>query len=144
MKQIITCICLLFTTAMMAQTTPSPSSDARKINMSKTNSRVGLSKVTIGKTDSPVITAATKGDFGINVTSVEGGVEIKEFTYDNSSARAAKMLKGDIIIAVNSKTISNQADLNAALSAYQPGDVLTVQYTRGTRNLAKDVRIGRK
>ena len=144
MKQIITCICLLLATGMMAQTTPTRSSEARKTNMSRTNARTAISKVTVGMTDGPASSAMTKGDFGINVSPVEGGVEIKEFTYVNSSAKAAKMLKGDIITKVNSKVISNQAELSAALAAYQPGEVVTVHYTRGIRNLTKDVRIGLK
>lgn len=143
MKQIITCICLLFTTAMIAQTTPTTSSEARKINMSRTNGKA-ISNIAVGVTDGPAASSMTPGDFGMTVAPVEGGVEIKGFAQSNSSARAAKMKVGDVITMLNSKTISSQADLATALKSYTPGDVVTLQYTRGVRKLTKDVRIGMK
>lgn len=142
MKQIITCICLMFTTAMIAQTTPTRSSEARKTNMSKMNARTGISKVTLGSSDGPAA-STMKGNFGISAAAVDGGVEIKDFAHKNSSARAAKMKKGDIITAINSKTVDSPAKLSEILATFDLGDVVTVHYKRGTRTLSKEVRIGR-
>jgi len=103
MKQIITCICLLFATAMVAQTTPTRSSEARKTNMSRTNARTAISKVTLGKADGPAV-KATKGSIGVQGTAVEGGVAIEGFAKNNSMARAAKLKKGDVITAINNVT----------------------------------------
>ena len=52
MKHIITCICLMFVTGLMAQTTPMSSSEARKVNMSRTNGKVTLSSSNEVMTDS--------------------------------------------------------------------------------------------
>lgn len=143
MKNIITCICLLFAAGLMAQTTPSRSSQARKINMAKTNGKVITNSSTEKMTDS-VSAAAIKGDIGIETSAVDGGLVILGFTTDNSTARAAKLKEGDIITSINSKKIATVEDLENAIAAYEPGDVVTVSYTRGVRELTKEVRINRR
>ncbi len=142
MKHIITCICLMLVTGMMAQTTPTTTSKTGK--MSVKNARAAISKTSLGVTDGPAANSIAKGNFGVQVTPVDGGVEIKEFTYVNSTAKAAKLKTGDIITAINSKKITNQAEFKNALEAFTPGDVVVVHYNRGTRKLTKDVRVGRK
>lgn len=143
MKSVITCICLLFASVMMAQNAPTSSSEARKVNMSRTNARSATPQVSVKPTDG-LVENTSKGDFGITVAPVEGGVEIKDFAYQNSTARAAKLQKGDVITGINSKTVSNQEELTTVLASYDLGDVVTVHYNRDTRTLTKDVRIGRK
>jgi len=141
MKQIITCICLLFSVAMMAQSTPTPS-EARKINMSKTNAKSAMTQSQLGVVDGPVANSLRKGTLGVTVQPVEGGLQIKGFDNQNSSAKAAKMQAGDIITSINSKTISNEAELIKILSSYEAGDVVTIHYMRDHRKLSKDVRVG--
>lgn len=143
MKSIITCICLLFASVMMAQNTPTSASEARKVNMSRTNAKVSTPQVSVKSSDGLTQNTA-QGDFGINVIQVEGGIQVKDFTYQNSTARAAKLRVGDVITGVNHETVSNQEELNTVLAKYDLGDVVTVHYSRGTRTLTKDVRIGRK
>lgn len=142
MKHIITGICLMFVTGLMAQTTPMSSSEARKVNMSRTSGKVALSNSSKVMTDSNV-TAMGKSDIGVSTSAVDGGLEILGFA-DNSTARAAKLKVGDIITAVNSKQVTTLEELTTAIAAYEPGDVVTVKYNRGTRKLTKEVRLNRK
>jgi len=128
----------MFTTAMIAQ---SASSEAQKINRSR--AKAGINTVAIGVTDGPAA-SMTKGDFGIQMSPIEGGVMINDFSPKNSSARAAKLKKGDVITAINNQKVVSEADIKMALSSYSPGEVVTVEYTRGNRKLTKDVRIGTK
>lgn len=144
MKSVITCICLLFASVIMAQNAPISSSEARKVNMSRTNAKASTPQVSVQPTDGLVANTNSKGDFGITVKPVEGGVAIKDFAYQNSTARAAKLQKGDVITAVNNKTVSSEAELVTLLASYDLGDVVTVRYNRDARTLTKDVRIGRK
>ena len=142
MKHIITCICLMFVTGLMAQTTPMSSSEARKVNMSRTSGNVTMSSNNQVMTDSNV-TAIGKSDIGVRTSAVDGGLVILGFS-DNSTARAAKLKAGDVITAVNSKEVTTLEGLNTALAAYEPGDVVTVKYNRGTRKLTKEVRLNGK
>lgn len=144
MKSVITCICLLFASVIMAQNAPTSSSEARKVNMSKTNAKAETAQSSVQPTDGLMTNTASVGDLGITVTPVEGGIAIKDFAYQNSTARAAKLKKGDVITAINSKTVSSQAELITILASYELGDVVTVSYNRNTRTLTKDVRLGRK
>lgn len=142
MKHIITCICLMFVTGLMAQTTPMSSSEARKVNMSRTSGNVTMSSNNQVMTDSNV-TAIGKSDIGVRTSAVDGGLVILGFS-DNSTARAAKLKAGDVITAVNNKQVTTLEGLNTALAAYEPGDVVTVKYNRGTRKLTKEVRLNGK
>ncbi len=144
MKSLITCVCLLFASAIMAQNAPTSSSEARKVNMSRTNAKVVTPQVSVRASDDVSTLSNAKGDLGITVMQVEGGVVIKDFAYQNSSARAAKLKKGDVITDINGKTVSNQADLTNILAAYELGDLVIVHYSRDHRALTKEVRIGRK
>jgi len=140
MKYIITCLCLMMTVSMMAQ---SNSNDSRKTNMSRLNGKA-MTNTQVGVTDSPAANSMKTGSLGIDVKAVEGGVSIVDYSYQNSSARAAKLQPGDIITGINSKTIANAEDLANAMKAYDLGDVVTVKYMRGKRRLVKNVRIGSK
>ncbi|MDC1508966.1 PDZ domain-containing protein [Saprospiraceae bacterium] len=142
MKNIITCICLMFVTGLMAQTTPMSSSEARKVNMSRTNGKVTLSSRNEVMTDSKG-TLIGKSDMGVRVSAVDGGLVILGFS-ENSTARASKLKAGDVITAVNSQLVTTLEELNTAIATYEPGDVVTIKYKSGDRNLTKDVRLNRK
>ena len=132
----------MFVTGLMAQTTPMSSSEARKVNMSRTSGNVTMSSNNQVMTDSNV-TAIGKSDIGVRTSAVDGGLVILGFS-DNSTARAAKLKAGDVITAVNNKQVTTLEGLNTALAAYEPGDVVTVKYNRGTRKLTKEVRLNGK
>jgi len=131
----------MFATGLMAQTTPTSSSEARKTNMSRINGKAAINTNQV-MTDSNV-TSIGKSDIGVRTSAVDGGLVILGFS-DNSTARAAKLKGGDVITAINSKQVTTLEELNTAIAAYEPGDVVTVKYNRGTRKLTKEVRLNRK
>lgn len=143
MKYIITCVCLMLVTGLMAQSTPSSSSEARKVNMTRTNGKTAINNSNQVMTDSKV-DAIGKSDIGVRTTAVDGGLEILGFATGSSTARAAKLKEGDIITSVNSKSVTTIDELNTAIAAFEPGDVVTISYTRGDRKLTKEVRVNRK
>ena len=132
----------MFAAGLMAQTTPMSSSEARKINMSRINGKAALKNNNQVMTDSNVTIKGTSY-IGVNTTVVDGALVISGFA-DNSTARAAKLKVKDIITSVNSKSVTTVQELNAAIEAYEPGDVVTIGYTRGERKLTKDVRLNKK
>ena len=142
MKHIITCICIMLATGLMAQTAPSSSSEARRMNMSKINGKAALNNNAQVMTDGNA-NVFGKSDIGVKTSVVDGGLEILGFD-DNSMAKAAKLKKGDIITSVNNKIVATIEELDEAISSYEPGDVVTISYTRGIRKLTKEVRVNRK
>jgi PDZ domain-containing protein len=56
----------------------------------------------------------------VDDTAVPGG----------SPARAAGLTSGDVITAVNGKSVKTLAQLRAALATFKPGDLVTISYTR--------------
>ena len=143
MKHLITCICLMLASGLMAQSTPTSSSEARKVNLSKTNGKASLSNNTDKMTDSDE-NLVSKSDIGVEISAVDGGLVILGFALDNSMAKAAKLKVGDIITAINSMSVRTIDEFNSVIATHEPGDVVTVKYTRGERKLTKEVRINRK
>lgn len=128
---------------LYAQTTPTKSSEAHKINMSRINGK------TVTSADGEVLTdikvsSSDKCDIGVKTSTVDGGVAILGFSPTNSTAKSAKLKVNDIITAVNNKSVSTTKELDAAIASFVPGDVVVISYTRGKRKLKKDVRINRK
>ena len=84
-----------------------------------------------------------KVQIGVMISDTEGGVEILSFA-DNSTAREAGLEVGDIITGVNSKTVTSMKDLVDALSPYEPGDVVVINYISGDRILTKEVKLSKR
>jgi putative serine protease PepD len=81
---------------------------------------------------------------GVTPTSATGGVGIATVE-SGSAASDAGLQKGDVILAVNGKTVTQPEQLRAIIAAHQPGDTLalrirrsgavkTVQATLGSRS----------
>ncbi|OAG27426.1 S1C family serine protease [Thermodesulfatator autotrophicus] len=51
---------------------------------------------------------------------------------------------GDIIVAINGKRISSQADLEKIIFARKPGDIVTIKYWRNKRFYTIKVRLGKR
>jgi PDZ domain-containing protein len=67
---------------------------------------------------------------GYNTTARSGGVTVLAL---EPKAPAAKVLKpGDVIVAVDGKTVRTVAELRAQLADKRPGDSVNVRYRRGT------------
>lgn len=105
----------------------------------------GLGKMQITSEDYEVTADenTNSGQIGVMVSGGDEGVEILSFT-ENSMARAAGLEIGDVITAVNSKAVSSIENLVDALSQYEPGDVVSINYNRGDRKLTKEVRLNKR
>jgi putative serine protease PepD len=62
------------------------------------------------------------------VTATRGAVV--EGVTPNSSASDAQLQEGDVITAVDGSTVTNAADVGAAISHHRPGDQVTITYER--------------
>src|SRR5690606_21442404 len=60
---------------------------------------------------------------------VEQGVYVGEVN-DNSAGQAAGLKEGDIIIAIDGKTVNNVANLQELVARKRPGDKIDVEYIR--------------
>ncbi|MCL6443233.1 MAG: trypsin-like peptidase domain-containing protein [Alicyclobacillus sp.] len=70
-------------------------------------------------------------DYGVLVQSVQ-----------SATAKAGGLQRGDVIVALNGKTIQDSADLRTALFNLKPGQTVTVTVYRGSRKLNLSVKIG--
>jgi S1-C subfamily serine protease len=68
------------------------------------------------------------------------GAKIQSFT-DESAASEAKMEEGDVITAVNGKTVASHDDLWNAISQYKPGEKVKVEFLRADKNLSIDATL---
>jgi len=68
------------------------------------------------------------------------GVAIEELAED-SPARQAGLLVNDIILGVDDVAIPGTASLRKAIGAHQPGDVVTVRYSRDGKEASCKVRL---
>jgi S1-C subfamily serine protease len=59
---------------------------------------------------------------------------------DGSPAADAGIARGDLIVAVGDTPVADPSDLESALAAVHPGDVVTVQLVRGSDELSVTVR----
>ncbi len=85
---------------------------------------------------------------GITVqnTTIEGtniqGVEIMEFAgsqYDISR----KMLEGDVIVGINSYSVSTKEQLGVVLDSLSPGDMIRISFYRSGQKMTVDVILGK-
>lgn len=68
------------------------------------------------------------------------GVLVEDFT-DRSAAKAAGILKGDILTAINNVPIRNFAELQSQLNRYRPGDKISVTVDRDGKNRSFNVEL---
>jgi S1-C subfamily serine protease len=79
--------------------------------------------------------------------SVQQGVLVINFANDasgKSPAQSAGVRKGDVITAVEGKSISNSGDLASALLPKAPGTVVTLTIERGTSQISIKVTLGER
>lgn len=84
-----------------------------------------------------------RGQIGVMISDTKGGVQILSFP-ENSTAKAAGLLIGDVITGVNDKVISSMQGLVDALTPYKPGDVVSINFVRGDRMMKKDVTMAKR
>ncbi len=86
---------------------------------------------------------ANKGQIGVRVTEVNGAVEILSFGED-STAKNAGLNKGDRITGVNNNAVKTLDDLLDGLSDFEPGDMVTIHYTRDGKKMKKEIKLNKK
>lgn len=84
-----------------------------------------------------------RGEIGVMVSNAIGGVEIVSFT-DDSRAKNAGLLIGDVINGVNGRHVGSMVELVDALKQYVPGDVVTIHYIRGRDILTAQVGLNKR
>jgi putative serine protease PepD len=75
---------------------------------------------------------ATAGQQGAQVANVASG----------SPAAGAGLQQGDVITAVDGTTVSSPADLARLVRSHQPGDQVTITYSRGGNSTDAPVQLG--
>ena len=118
------------------------SNEVHKYKMSKDN---GLKNMVINTEDYEVITEenTNPGQIGVMVSGGDEGVKILSFTED-SMAKAAGLEIGDIITGVNGSPVITMGNLVDGLSNFMPGDIVSIDYTRGGRKLSKEVTLSKR
>ena len=79
-----------------------------------------------------VETSSASGSQGVSVASVVNG----------GPADQAGLKAGDVITAVNGTTVSSPAALAQQIESHQPGDQVTITYTRGGSSSQASVKLG--
>jgi membrane-associated protease RseP (regulator of RpoE activity) len=79
-----------------------------------------------------VETSSASGSQGVSVVSVVSG----------GPADQAGLKAGDVITAVNGTTVSNPAALAQQIESHQPGDQVTITYTRSGSSSQASVKLG--
>jgi len=74
----------------------------------------------------------------IDATYVGAGVKLGEVG-DDTPAKAAGLVSGDVIVGLGDATVGNPRDLRGALAARQPGETVKVTVRRGEADVVKDV-----
>jgi S1-C subfamily serine protease len=81
---------------------------------------------------------ALQSQYGFTVSS--GAVVMSVIS--GTGAAAAGLRQGDIIVGINSTTISSSQDVGSVISALHPGDRITLHIVRGARHLTVHVTLG--
>jgi putative serine protease PepD len=68
---------------------------------------------------------------GVQVTDAQNGGALISAAVSGGAAAAAGLRSGDVITGVDSTAIHSADDLTAAIRSHQPGDRVTIHYTRG-------------
>ncbi len=76
----------------------------------------------------------TTGDAGAQLVTVEAG----------SPASKAGLKRGDIIQSIDGQAVKGSLELNAAIAAHAPNDVINLQILRGSESLTIEVTLGKK
>ncbi len=75
-----------------------------------------------------------------DVTATEGALVME--VVEGSAAADAGLQAGDIVTAVNSEAVNEEWTLRDRIAAYEPGDVVTLEVTRGDESLQIEVTLG--
>lgn len=86
--------------------------------------------------------SSNKALLGVFTTKANKGAVIKK-VMDESSAGKAGLKEGDIITKLGNRDITSPLDLREAVSSYQPGDEVTVNYLRDGKKETVQLKLGK-
>jgi len=98
-----------------------------------------------GRGNGPQLPLPTSGVFlGVstgNATGGQQGAQVENVA-NGSPAAGAGLQAGDVITAVDGTAVSSPADLARLVRSHQPGDQVTITYTRGGNSADAQVQLG--
>jgi len=77
---------------------------------------------------------------GVSVETAASGVRLAQVRSGTPADRAG-LRAGDVVTAVGGKQVQTAAQLEAAIDAHQPGDTVTLRYTRSGKNHTVKVKL---
>jgi putative serine protease PepD len=77
---------------------------------------------------------------GVSVETASSGVRLAQVRSGTPADRAG-LHAGDVVKAVDGKTVQTATQLEAAIDAHQPGDSVTLRYTRGGNSHTVKVKL---
>ncbi len=89
--------------------------------------------------DSRGLAAADLEKLGI-ANNTDGGLYVAS-VMANSGAGKAGIKKGDFIISINGEAVTTQPELQEKIARYQPGDNVSVLYSRGGKQYTASVQL---
>ena len=98
-----------------------------------------------GNGNGPQLPQPTSGVFlGVSTGNAAGGQQGAqvENVANGSPAAGAGLQAGDVITAVDGTAVSSPADLAQQVRSHQPGDQVTITYTRGGNSTDAPVQLG--
>ena len=90
--------------------------------------------------------SAPAGFLGVSTRDPEDGgpgAEIAEVSA-GSPAEAAGLRAGDVVTAVDGRSIAGAGDLSGRIRGHKPGDKVRIEYRRGTETGTAEVTLGRR
>jgi putative serine protease PepD len=76
-----------------------------------------------------------------SATGDQQGAQVENVA-SGSPAAGAGLQQGDVITAVDGTAVSNPADLAQQVRSHQPGDQVTITYSRGGNSTDAPVQLG--
>jgi putative serine protease PepD len=80
---------------------------------------------------------------GVGISSASNGVRLTEVR-SGTPAEQAGLRPGDLITAIDGKSVGQASELSSAIDAKQPGDTVTLTFTRDGETKTVDVKLGER
>jgi serine protease Do len=95
----------------------------------------------------------SRGFIGVNISKVTDELK-KLYTHkkgaivtdvqNNSPAQKAKLMRGDLIYAVNGKKVKNPSELQRLITSYNPDETITLSIERNNKEITKELTLMNK
>jgi putative serine protease PepD len=77
---------------------------------------------------------------GVAISSASAGIKLTEVRSGTPAAKAG-LQTGDVITALDGKTVKDAAELQSAIDAKRPGDSVSITYTRNGKSKTVEVKL---